>query len=666
MQRYRRNKRIFAALLALHSPLPAWAEEVDALWRSVEGAQVPAKAGSIHLQRSENAEPQSGEVSMTGESTSAKVPSLTLVSTSESSATETVPVIRRVPVTPVAGTTNGSDRWKLAPIRLWGDLAYDFRRTSGEGQSTFTRNTAIVNLNASTYIYEPWVALVSGGLGLSFSRLHDGELSGQDKFITGNARLNIFPASRFPFEARYLRSDSGTDTEQGVDQRFQLTRFGVTQRYRNDEGTQQYSASFDRFIQDGNTVGKDIQNALQFESNTKFRRDHDIQLQATLNHNQRVSTAERNDYETLMARHAYQPDSTLSLENSVNLTHTDFRLASAESDLRIFQLSSIAFWRPESQPLSVNSSVRIFSLESGTGKDSTGTRAINASGGANYAFNRNFRAVGGLSLTDTNTSGAHNRTGIGTLGGNYQSDSIEFNKYRYEWFAGATGISTSGAVEHNGFSFNGIFGNSLSRGFDLGNGSAITFNLAQTLAALTGAQIEGSKQLFHSGSVTWNKHEPESSATSFIRLSATDSRYLDGQQETLQLVNLQLTRTLELGRDRAFSGNLTIQTTRRVSKRPGFEHSINEGRPETTVSADLNYRQQNIFGVPRLVFFSQLQVNRQELIQALGAPADRQLFSWENRLDYNIGRLELRLLLRFSELDGTKYSLVMFRATRRF
>lgn len=667
MHRCSRNRFILAALLSLHSASPAWPMDLDAVARSIQGTHAADFAQGVRIAPVSEPDLPVDEVTETEprDPVSRSSPILALVPTQDSEATPTPPVIRSPPK-PAVNAASSTARWPLAPVRLWGDLAYDYRETRVDGESAFTRHSVIANLNASTYIYEPWVAIVSAGLGLALSRLNDGALAGGDKYVTGYARLNLFPASRFPFEARFVRSDSGTDVDVGTDQNYRLTRYGVTQRYRSETGGEQYSASFDRFTQDGTTVGKEIQDALQLDANTRLRRHHELQLLGTLNHNQRVNTAERNDYETLLARHAFRPDPTISLENSVNLTHTASRFASAESELRIFQLNSVAFWRPESQPLTVNGSFRLFSLETGTGQASIGTQVVNASAGLNYTASRNLRALTGISLTDIDANGQHNRTAIGTLGMTYQGDSIEMSKYRYDWFAGGTGIYTSGSLDRNGFSFNGLFGNSLSRGFDLGNGGALTFNIAQTLSAITGARVEGSKQLFHSGSITWNKNEPESSSTSFIRLSAIDSRYLDGQRETLQLVNLQVSRTLEIGRDRSLSGNLTIQTTRRVSKRPGFDNSLNEGKPETTTSGEINYRHQNLFGVQRLLFVSQLRLNRQELIQALGAPSERELRSWENRLDYGIGQLETRLLTRIAQIDGIQHWLMMLRVTRRF
>ena len=671
MQQLRRTMFTLAALLSFHNLSAARAGEAIAARWSVEDAQDADQFQIEQRLHAADAETQQGEVPASSVSAAAKAPLIAVAPTkfvsSENTATPTQPAIRSAAVAPAVTAADG---WRIAPIRLWGDLSYDFRRSDLIGKSVSTSHSAIANVNASTYIYEPWVAIVSARLGLSLTRLNDGALVGSDRFLTGDTRLNVFPASRFPFEARFSRSDFGTDADLGADQRARLTRFGMSQRYRNEEGSQNYAASFDRSTQDGSTVGKEVQSALQFDASTRFRSVHDLQLMATWNQNRRINTAERNGYETLLGRHAFRPDSTLSVENSVNLTHTDFRLGTAESDVRIFQLNSIAFWRPESQPLTVNGSVRMFSLETGSSKDSIGARVVNASVGANYAFSRNLRALAGLSLTDTNSSNDHNRTATGTAGVSYQGNTIEWNKYRYDWFGGATGVSTSGGSERNGTSFNAIVGQTLNRGFIFENGSALTLNLAQNLSASTGAQVgaasAGSKQISHFGSITFNMNEPESGATSFIRLSATDSRYTDGPRETLQLFNLQLTRTLALGRDRALSGNLTVQTTRRVGSPSGVEISANEGRPETSVSAELSYRHRNFFGVPRLHFSSQLQVNRQELVQAFGAQSQRELFSWENRFDYNIGLLETRFFIRFSEFDGTKYSLVMFRATRRF
>ena len=340
-----RNWCIVAVLFSAHNPSPAWPAARHAAALLVADAEAQEEGLreydssplGLHAQLEISSEPRDAD--------STKQRTFAALSVSDSDRPSNALSARSPVLAPLAAVADASGKWQLAPVRVWGDLAYDFRRTSVEGLPGFIRHSAIANVNASTYIYEPWFAIASAGLGLSASRLNDGVLSGGDRFLSAYARLNVFPTSRFPFEARFLRSDSGSDTDLGADQTYRLTRYGISQRYRSEDGRDQYSVSFDRFTQDSTSVGKDIQNALQFDANFRLRRDHELQLLGTWNHNQRVSTAERDDYETLVARHAFRPDSTFSLENSFNLTHTDSRFASAASDLRIFQLNSIALWR---------------------------------------------------------------------------------------------------------------------------------------------------------------------------------------------------------------------------------------------------------------------------------------------------------------------------------
>lgn len=559
-----------------------------------------------------------------------------------------------------------SARWQLAPIRFWGDVAFESRHLNVEAQSAFSRYSTIVNLNASTYFYEPWIAVGNFGVGLAASRLNDSELSSADRFATGYATVNIFPTSRFPFEARFSRSDTRIDSDVGADQSYRITRYGVSQRYRPADGEEQYSVRFDQVTQDNETVGRDIQNALQLEASTRIRRFHDLQLFGIWNRNQRIKTNERDDYETLVARHAFRPNAAFSLENSINFSRTDSQLAFGENDTRIFQLHSVGFWRPEKQPLTLSGSFRLFSLENRTGISTTRTQLTNASIGANYAASRNLRLTGGVSITSLNGSDEDSRPVTETVGLSYQGDTLELGNYSYDWFAGATGAYTSGDLQHNGFSFTAPVGHALGRAFQLDSGSTITINLSQNLSATTSPQEDRYKQLTHTGAITWNANDPQSNSSTFIRLSGTDSKFLDGQKEAFQLINLQLTRTLDFDRNSSLAGSLTVQRARSRSERPDFDNATEGGRYTTTASAELAYRHQRAFGVPRLVFSSQLRLNREELIPAIGLVEERELRSWENRLDYSIGRLESRFMIRVAEIDHRRSWLMMLKLLRRF
>jgi hypothetical protein len=63
----------------------------------------------------------------------------------------------------------------------------------------------------------------------------------------------------------------------------------------------------------------------------------------------------------------------------------------------------------------------------------------------------------------------------------------------------------------------------------------------------------------------------------------------------------------------------------------------------TTSGGSLTYQHQRVFGVRRLRFVSDLRLNSQALLPLLGGPQDQETAAWENRLDYSIGRTQLRL-----------------------
>ncbi|MHB1591095.1 MAG: hypothetical protein ACYCTW_06135, partial [Sulfuricella sp.] len=104
--------------------------------------------------------------------------------------------------------------------------------------------------------------------------------------------------------------------------------------------------------------------------------------------------------------------------------------------------------------------------------------------------------------------------------------------------------------------------------------------------------------------------------------------------------------------------------------------------PVTTTinsSADLSYRHQRAFGVPRLNFVSELRIYGDMPLPVLAGPRQQESRSWENRLDYTIGRLQLRLSARVSEVSNinntinttnntntTRQSLLMFSLNRPF
>lgn len=151
--------------------------------------------------------------------------------------------------------------WVIPPIRWNGSLSYDLRMTHAPQEGNTRTQLVTGNLGLRTFIYQPWLAVVSGNVGLTNSwtsqdgppgsgafgtdaSLHE-QLRSRQQFLTGSARVDVFPQSRFPFEAHIDRNDSrvGGGLASSVD--YSTTRFGFSQRYRPVNGIWNVSGGYD-------------------------------------------------------------------------------------------------------------------------------------------------------------------------------------------------------------------------------------------------------------------------------------------------------------------------------------------------------------------------------------------------------------------------------------
>jgi len=73
------------------------------------------------------------------------------------------------------------------PLRIWGDVSTIYRtREFDVGENTASNWLNIATINASSYIWRPWFAIVEGGLGLSVDKSDFSEQeSVKNKYTTG-------------------------------------------------------------------------------------------------------------------------------------------------------------------------------------------------------------------------------------------------------------------------------------------------------------------------------------------------------------------------------------------------------------------------------------------------------------------------------------------------
>lgn len=570
--------------------------------------------------------------------------------------------IAAAPVEDSAAQPEGKQapRLQFAPVEygIGGDVGYNLQRqTNGTDKTSAKALTANVRGVANSFIWQPWFAQVKGGLGLGFTQNSASSNKSSSNSVTGDAALSLLPSSRFPFGAHFARNNNYQNLDIGVGSSYQSTNFGLTQRYRPLVGNAQYAVSYDHDIWKSTSQYEDKQDQFKLDMTHQIN-EHSFKVSGDSTRNVRSSTNDSTWTNMLTATHNYRPDPVLSVETLANLIQTNYRLTGGETDLRYTQLTSSAFWRPTEKPLTVNGSVRVFGLVSESSLNSAGasrSTTANANLGANYEMTKHLRLNGGANINITETGGSQLVSTSQNVGATYQPDGITFGKYSYTRSVSGGLSNTSGdAGSEQNLTLSPSHG--LNRSSDLGGGR-LGLNLTQSVAADARSHGTSTMNLSHSGSAGWSVSGDRN--TTMLRLSASDSRAVVGTEYFMQLVNAQATLDQSFSRYSSWNGNLTLQAVRQGT-------GTDPAKTTTTTNADMSYRHQRVFNVPRLRFTSDLRATGDAYIPVLATPDQQASLSWENRLDYSIGRTQVRLSARVAEVNKVKQSLLWFSLTRQF
>ena len=562
--------------------------------------------------------------------------------------------------------------WYLPPVRIGGIVNYSVRSDSFAGQqSTQSGLTTTLNASTNTYIWQPWFARVDGSLGFTFandrSRGDEAERSGKNVVVTGRGQLSVLAQSKFPFEAHFERNDSRVSTDLAVGNDYASQRYGFTQRYYRPQGDAMFG--WDRTTQNSANTGRDLQDSLQLRMTHRMEH-HNLQFNGDRSTNKHELTAERAVQDNLSLQHSYTPSPSISIDSLANISRSDYRLQQGNNDSRLLQLSSNAFWRPEGQPMTVTGGVRMFTLQTdSSGFIDTGNavdnRLLNANAnlGVSYEFNPFTRLNASANVNMTDSRGIKTMNSNQTVVASYSPASIALGLFSYGWSTSASGSNTTGGDDSER-QLTLQFSHSLSRSFTLAGGSTVSVDASQGVAASASSRSapsdgepESSKQLTHSGSVSWSLPEY---GNSLVRLSASDSRALDGNQAFFQLFNLQASSNLATSGYSSWNGNLTIQATRQGKNSPLVANNSSAENDDkgfqTSSSGSISYQHQRLFGYRRLRFASDLRLNSDALLPLFGSDEAQELAAWANSLDYSIGRTQLRLNLLIARTSSPKSS----------
>jgi hypothetical protein len=561
------------------------------------------------------------------------------------------------PDTPPTESGQQKQRWVIPPIRLWGSASYDMRREDGSGVA-LDSTLLTTQLSASTFLWQPWFAQVTGSLGLVTSTL-EASASQQADTVTGTGRLYLLPMSRFPFEAWFDRNDSRSEAVL-LDSQFVSTRWGLTQRYSPATGNTHYLATYEHAGQTRDDGGEDAFDALQLDVNGQ-RDLHSYQLNGRFTRND--GSGLDNSFEGLLGRHTWRRDDALSVETLANLNWVSNGSdggGGSQTDSRFLQVNSFAIWRPNEKWL-ISGGGRVFDLLTENGTASNQAQSIAANAGASYQWSRLTRFNGTISLAQTENAGNAGLSSSQSLGVSHQPDPIPFGRYSYQWFTSAAVSNRTGedASQH----LSGQLSHSVDRSFELSSASSISLNLQQSLSGDVDSVASSANRIGHNVSLTWSRGKD--GTTAYIRASGSDSRNLGGAEEVFQLLNLQASLTQISGSRSSWNGNFTLQGTRQITP------DAPDGGFDVAASGDLSYLNTRFFGINRLRFISQYKVNDTRFSnrnsgQLEAISRNQESRSWENRMEYAIGRTNLSLGLRLAEVEGEARYLLQLKLTRFF
>ena len=585
----------------------------------------------------------------------------------------------------IPGGCAETDNLELAPIRYGGAFGTSIRsRQFGEEDRTYTTR-ATAELNAASYIYEPWFARVATDLMLSWeNEQREEEDSASSVVVSGSATFSILPESNYPTTITFSRTDTRNE---GTFGNFDFVR---------DRVHVHSQAILPWQIRSSAVLSYDSIDQSAFGMETRAEATLNLYKTFTLDSLAASLSYVQSDFTTNTVE---DEDSSLSLVSAnVHWDSKPFEDVDVQSDshlvfsnevdgnveeMRFFsQGLTTAFWRPDDFPFTVTGAFRSFGEFASTTNEGSGaevnsqSQLISATLGINYPIaprlNANFGLNGSYRTSDERSDGEGGVIGTnlesaftaGIVGSvNYISLPEEISGFDWRWNAGAFAdveYTDEGELED---SESIDIGHSVDRSVDVPWLGLAFVNLSQRLnvsRSITEGTVIGTS---HQASMTIS--EAEDGTSSFLRMSLLDDREFTGERPgNFQLAQILLSRQSTIDLERNWYADLSLQATRR-------EDSRDEVDVFAAANGTVGYQDQMLFGVPDLYFNSEIVMSMSDfgsrLVGVNEEDDSNETFraEWRNKLRYAIGRLHAELEGSFFT-EGGELGNSMFLRVRRY
>lgn len=563
-------------------------------------------------------------------------------------------------------------KFGIAPIRWGGDVseALRWRRyttVDGAPATSTLDNMQIINLRASSYIWQPWIATVDGGVGLLHSSQSNSGSSSDSNTLTGNGGLSLFPRSRFPFRAFFDVSDSRTSTSlvSSSTGDYSSKRVGLQQGYRTVSGESNFSLDLDRSTLSSSSFGDDVVTSLKGAYSARFGTSQTAGMNVMHTETSQQGGSSGLELNGFTAQHSYRSDSQLTVDTSASLTDTAWNTQSlgvdSSSTSRYLQASSFANWRPdEDKPLYINGGLRFFNGESKYASTASSTQSVGGNLMANYNPTRNIALSASGSVTRVQSADTSSLTTTQSGNASYNADIIKFGKdISYNWNVGGNLSNQTSSEGANNQRITGSGSHSLFYPYLISAGSALNFSASQSLSSSYDKTYGMSNSLTHNGSMSWNAAQTESLSGS-ANLTVGDARTFGYSESNYQFANLHLNGRKQFSMNSSLGANAGI-----TWNREGLT-----GRTTTATNVSVSYLHSRVFNVRGLRYSIIGSVNTmsydERLLGNVDAKRTQSGYSIDQHLNYRIGKLDTSLSATLSEYDGKENASIYVRVGRFF
>ncbi|MEO8332514.1 MAG: hypothetical protein ABI479_08765 [Gallionella sp.] len=567
------------------------------------------------------------------------------------------------PVAPAPLANKPRSSLRLAPIalRLGGDIGYDIEQRSTRGASPTLRQRILLNLRgkANSYIQQPWLAQTRADLIFSSSKVKTDQFGSTNNTISGTVGLFMVPYSRYPFDAQISRTQNYLGPGIGS-LSSQTTRYEMNQHFSPINKKERYQLGYFRSLTEGQGPETDRLTSYTFGIDSNRFKNQSIAANATREYDNRDYQGISSQYNQANIDHRLLPSSELSLINIANLRSNSDNAAGQSISTRYRELNSTLSIQPRQAPYTVIGSARVNVNDLSYQQSTNHSTTFNANIGGNYRTSDYLILAASVNFnsSENNSSRVHELSTFQSAMLNYPLASFNLDVYRYNSRFNATvGNRTGNTGATQNITLSPSHG--LSRTMELSDGR-LDLRIDQSVLVNESTRSQTISRLTNSATANWS-HVQNNNNTS-LRISGHDNRSLNSTQDSFQGIELYAGIVEEISRDSQLSGNLSVQSNRRVTQ---FEPRVMN---YTSSNAILHFTNMRAFNTPRLRFNSDLRAFSQGPLPVLASsPKDQGTVTWENTLTYNIGRLftEFKVLISRNG-DSSTQSLISFSLKRYF